>query len=172
MRQKYNTGNLLHLQHTLSRIYTKAFTNQIIQSYMSSVYIILVKVSRMKKWCKLLCFHLMQLLNGTLMATVMETPIPNCIGINLIGIFLVPILISIAKSSSVDFYNLLYNKISGQYQSVPTAERRDWRNVSHPNCCHFGWSLLSRLTIQYWECDLLIISYFLSLFEGIMSRNF
>ena len=66
----------------------------------------------------------MLLLSGTLMAIFMESPILICIEVNSIGIFLIPVSIHIAKSSSVDFYNPLCNQINGQCQSLSTVQRR------------------------------------------------
>ena len=47
----------------------------------------------------------------------------------------------------------------------------DW-NASHPSCCHFGWSLPSRLTVQYCVCFMLNHLHFLSFFDGIKPCNF
>ena len=113
----------------------------------------------------------MQVLNGTIMAIFMESPKLNCIEVNLIGIFVIPVSIYIAQSSSVDFYNPLCNQINGQCQSLPTVQRRP------PSCRHFGWSLPSRLTVQYWVCVLLnhlvfsIIIWGLNLQEQILLRH-
>ena len=47
----------------------------------------------------------------------------------------------------------------------------DW-NIRHPSCCHFEWSLPSRLMVQYCVCVFCwIILHFLSFFEGTMPRN-
>ena len=80
----------------------------------------------------------------TLKAAVMESPILNLIGINSFRYWVR--LQNTAVSISTTHYptHWMVNACQPRQYSIGT----DW-NGRHLSCCHFGWSLPSRLTVQY-----------------------
>ena len=85
---------------------------------------------------------------NALTATIMEPPLLNCIGMNLIDNCWfqcwVPLHNKVVLISTTRY---LINRVVNVGQSRKYSVGTDW-NRSHTNYCHVGWCLPSRLAVQ------------------------